>query len=169
MMTRILKVSFLVSLLALCAESAGQSGFSLPLKMLHVNQGFGWRIHPLTKAPDFHNGIDLKADFQPVFSIADGQVINANSNAVSGNFIVISHGKLLSHYAHLSRVLVSRQDSVFRGQLIGLSGNSGRTTGPHLHFALSFSGIELDALKFLYALAPSDAVSADFAKPDKSH
>jgi len=156
-MIRIAIAASMVLTVALSMESYGQHGFSRPLESLQVNQGFGWRLHPLTGLPDFHNGTDLKADFQPVFSIAAGRVLRVGANAISGNFIIIRHGKLQSHYAHLSRVLISNQDSVFQGQLLGLSGNSGRTTGPHLHFALSYCGIKIDAMAFLKALCPPDS------------
>ncbi|RYZ46266.1 MAG: M23 family metallopeptidase, partial [Sphingobacteriales bacterium] len=87
-----------------------------------------------------------------------GEVIRADANAVSGKFIVIRHGKFTSHYAHLSSLLVRNQDAVSRGQLIGLSGNSGRTTGPHLHFALSYANIKIDAIRFFTALIRPDTV-----------
>ncbi|RZM21933.1 MAG: M23 family metallopeptidase [Pedobacter sp.] len=156
MMGYLSTLSAVIVILGLAPRSFGQRYFTSPLNSLYMNQAFGWRIHPLNGALNFHDGVDLKADFEPVFSIADGEVVRVNINAVSGKFIVIRHGKLMSHYAHLSWIIVSSKDTVLRGQLIGLSGASGRTTGPHLHFALSYCGVKLDALKFLKAL---DAVN----------
>lgn len=87
-------------------------------------------------ASGHHTGIDFPvATGTPVHAAADGTVVTVSSSGSYGNQIVIRHGsKLYTQYAHLSQVSVSRGDTVTAGQEIGLSGNTGNSTGPHLHF-----------------------------------
>lgn len=129
-----------------------QTDRHLPLKALYLNQGFGWRKHPVTGRADFHRGVDFCASFEGVYSILAGRVLSAGQNAVSGKYLIISHGQVHSHYAHLSLFLTLPGDSVTSGQLIGISGDSGRVTGPHLHFAVSMQGMMINPVKFLFGI-----------------
>ena len=72
-----------------------------PLKSLVPTSGFGHRIHPITGEFKYHTGIDYKAFYEPVYNIADGKVIRAGYNNVSGNYLVIEHGLVSSVYCHL--------------------------------------------------------------------
>ena len=99
---------------------------------------FGWRNDPFTGLRSFHAALDISV---PVGSMvkasADGKVSATGYNAVYGNFLIISHGNdYQTMYAHLSRILVKNGASVSQGAIIARSGNSGRSTGPHLHFAV---------------------------------
>lgn len=85
-----------------------------------------------------HNGIDLKAYYEPVFAIADGLVKEASFGDKEGNYIVILHGGLESIYCHLSTILCKKGQSIKGGECIGISGNSGGSTGPHLHFGIKY-------------------------------
>ena len=100
-----------------------------------------------------HAGIDLRANYEAVFAFAEGIITKAGYDAYSGNFITILHSygkeKLTSVYAHLSSLNVKVGDVVQAGQIIGISGNTGYSTAPHLHFALKLDSKVLDPLPVL--------------------
>jgi hypothetical protein len=117
-----------------------------PIKNLTVTSAFG------NRQGDFHDGLDLRAAMStPIFSVSDGKVIYAGSRISGyGNMIVVKHEKELSTvYAHNQRLLVKKGDEVRRGELIAYSGNSGRSSGPHLHFEVRLG---VKAINPLYVL-----------------
>lgn len=120
----------------------------LPLKHLAVTSPYGFRVHPVTGRCAFHNGIDLRADQDTVFAIGPGRV-KAGYDPVSGLYITIDHGELQSGYAHLSQLLVLPGDSVTAGCPVAVSGASGRTTGPHLHFSLKYQHRYINPMLYL--------------------
>ncbi|BBB26838.1 M23 family metallopeptidase [Amphritea japonica] len=109
-----------------------------PIQGLRINDHFGMRMHPVRKKRVMHNGIDYKANIgTPVYATADGAVEYAGYNKSSGfgNLIILQHGLgFKTYYAHLSKLKVKSGSYVSKGQLIGLSGNTGTSTGPHLHY-----------------------------------
>lgn len=109
-----------------------------PVKKPVVSSGFGIRRHPVYKVRKFHTGIDMpKAKGTPVYAAGNGVVIRKGYNSGYGYFIEIEHaGGFYSFYAHLSRTLVSTGDSVQIGKYIACVGNSGLTTGCHLHYEI---------------------------------
>lgn len=109
-----------------------------PLKTLVPTSDFGNRIHPITGEFKYHTGIDYKAFYEPVYSIADGKVVKAGYNKISGNYLVIEHGAVSSIYCHLQEIYYSAGEFVQGGTIIAKSGNTGRSTGPHLHFGLKY-------------------------------
>lgn len=110
------------------------SAFSLPLRKVLVTSPKGTRIHPVNGKYAMHKGIDLRARYDSVFSIMDGVIDDVGYNTVSGLWIRILHpGNLISKYAHLSIIAVLRGELINSGEYIGLSGNTGLTTGSHLH------------------------------------
>jgi murein DD-endopeptidase MepM/ murein hydrolase activator NlpD len=117
----------------------------LPLRSA-VNSGFGMRPSPWTGAPEFHAGIDLAArPGTPVMAAATGTVRFAGAAAGYGTSVVLEHGHgIESRYGHLQSVSVARGQRVERGQLIGLSGNTGRSTAPHLHYEVPVDGRAVD-------------------------
>lgn len=127
--------------------------FSLPLSYITVTSLFGQRYHPILHYNKLHAGIDLRANDEPVFAFAKGLVTKAGYEAYSGNYIAILHGcgrdKLTSVYAHLSSFTVKTGEVVQAGQMIGISGNTGYSTAPHLHFALKLDNKVLDPLPVL--------------------
>ena len=144
-----------VSLLLLhAAELTAQNSpvVYLPLQKFHVNSYFGKRVHPLTGKADFHQGIDLAADCDPVLNIMDGRVKSIGFNPILGNYVRICHGEFQSIYAHLSHVLVKNGEQVEAGYPIGVTGATGRVTGEHLHFSISFQGRYLNPLLFLKSM-----------------
>jgi len=97
----------------------------------------GYRKHPVQGTSTWHAGIDLRAWYEPVYSVLDGTVERTGEDTRSGRWVRIRHARgLLSAYAHLDRIDVSPGQSVRAGQPIGISGNTGTGTGPHLHFRL---------------------------------
>jgi murein DD-endopeptidase MepM/ murein hydrolase activator NlpD len=102
------------------------------------SSGFGWRTDPFTGVRSYHAGLDLAAPSgTSVKASSDGRVSATGTTAVYGNFIIISHsGDYQTMYAHLSRILVKNGASVNQGEVIGRVGSTGRSTGPHLHFAV---------------------------------
>jgi murein DD-endopeptidase MepM/ murein hydrolase activator NlpD len=124
----------------------------LPLEILLVTSGFGPRIHPVLRKRDFHRGVDLRAKQSAVKAVISGRVSSSGYDPILGNYVCISHGKLESIYGHLSLAVVAPGEWLEAGRVIGISGNSGRTTAAHLHFALRYQGIFLDPIKFLLAI-----------------
>jgi len=102
------------------------------------SSGFGWRNDPFTGMRSFHAGLDISVPTgTPVKASADGKVSATGYNTVYGNFLIISHGNdYQTMYAHLSRILAKNGASVSQGTIIARSGNSGRSTGAHLHFSV---------------------------------
>ncbi len=106
-----------------------------------LSSDFGYRIDPFTHRRAFHDGMDYAAEpGLNIYSTGDGVVEMINSSKYGyGKEIVINHGfGYTSRYAHLLKILVEPGQTVKRGQLIGLLGNSGRSTGPHLHYGVDF-------------------------------
>lgn len=119
--------------------------------------GFGKRIDPFTGQLAMHEGIDFEVDSgTPVLSAAGGVVTFAGPHPQYGNLVEIDHGNELStRYAHLSKILVRTGEIVMRGHEIGLSGSTGRATGPHLHFEVRYKGVALNPDRFLKATDPT--------------
>jgi murein DD-endopeptidase MepM/ murein hydrolase activator NlpD len=113
--------------------------------------GFGMRMHPITHKMAFHEGLDLAPGWGArVVASQDGRVIFASIRAGYGRLIILDHGRgLTSWYAHLDEILVKPQQMVKRGDLIGKVGNTGRTTGPHLHFEVRLNGKPQNPLLYL--------------------
>lgn len=106
------------------------------------------RRHPILGRIMPHNGVDFAVKIgTPVIATGDGEVVNAKYSASAGNYIVLQHGKLYqTRFMHLSRIAVTVGKKVKRGDIIGYSGNTGRSTGPHLHFELLVSGKPVNAI-----------------------
>lgn len=118
-----------------------------------IASGFGWRIHPIYKVPKFHEGLDFTAPKgTEVFATADGTVVQADDNSSGyGNVIVIDHGfGYRTRYAHLSAFKVKAGEKVKRGQLIGLVGDTGLSTAPHLHYEVEKNGVKVDPINYFY-------------------
>jgi murein DD-endopeptidase MepM/ murein hydrolase activator NlpD len=117
----------------------GPIAVSLPLRRLMVTSPRGLRKHPVYGKTAMHNGIDLRAHYDSVFSIMEGIVVAIGHDHRSGLWIQVLHtGRLRSTYAHLSRSMVQIGQTVKSGECIGMSGNSGASTAPHLHFTLQW-------------------------------
>lgn len=127
------------------------SFMQLPLSKKIVTSGFGYRVSPITGKWKFHAGIDLAApEGTEVYACKQGKVKTAAYSDIYGNYIVLSHNNsTTSLYAHLSQILVQKNESVATGQKIGLTGTTGASTGPHLHFEVRENGTPMDPSKMI--------------------
>jgi murein DD-endopeptidase MepM/ murein hydrolase activator NlpD len=116
-----------------------------------VTDGFGRRPDPFTGRRAFHRGLDISARRgTPIVAPADGIVVFAGRNGGLGKTVRISHGfGFMSMYGHLDKMLVAPGDEVRRGDEIGLLGNSGRSTGPHLHYEVHVDGKSSNPLYYI--------------------
>jgi len=116
-----------------------------------ISSFFGKRVSPFGWRQEFHDGIDIAAPYGAEIQAAgNGRVIFAGYQAVYGYTVIIDHGYgITSQYSHNSRLLVKKGDHVVRGQVIGMVGNSGRSTGPHLHFGIKLNGEAVNPLNYL--------------------
>lgn len=108
-----------------------------PLRSIKVNSPYGMRRDPLNKqSRRMHSGLDLQARFEEVFSMLPGIVTAATYSTNGGYYVTVNHGVCVCSYLHLSRIQVRVGQHVKAGQVIAISGNTGkRTTGPHLHIS----------------------------------
>lgn len=104
----------------------------------NVTTSFGYRIHPVFRYKQFHAGIDIaNSQGTPVYATADGEVTFAGVSGHNGKLIRVDHiSGYQTRYAHLDRILVDAGDNVSKGQIIGLMGNTGVSTGSHLHYEI---------------------------------
>ncbi|MGH8672449.1 MAG: M23 family metallopeptidase [Burkholderiales bacterium] len=112
---------------------------------------FGWRIDPFNGRQAFHEGVDFTAPSgTPILAAAGGIVVYSDFHAGYGNMVEIDHGNgVTSRYGHASRRLVKAGDIIMRGQKIAEVGNSGRSSGPHLHFEVRHNGVAQNPSRYL--------------------
>ncbi len=124
---------------------------TLPIQGAGIGSGFGVRSDPIAGVNAMHEGVDFSAEVgTPVVSAAGGVVVEGSMHPQYGNLIEIDHGNGFStRYAHLSKINVRVGQLVKRGQLIAATGNTGRSTGPHLHFEVRFQGVAQNPARFL--------------------
>jgi len=116
-----------------------------------ITSKFGYRIHPISKKRDFHKGIDIANSLNTdIKASGSGIVTYSGWNGGYGKVIIVSHGYgYKSVYAHNNNNLVDVGDRVDKGQVIAKLGNTGKSTGPHLHFEVHYNGDQIDPLKVL--------------------
>jgi murein DD-endopeptidase MepM/ murein hydrolase activator NlpD len=116
-----------------------------------ITSSYGMRVHPITGSWEQHNGIDVRAPLRtPVFSAEKGTVIKTTELDNYGIIIIIEHrGGYETRYAHLDEIFVKEGDFVERGQMIARSGNTGLSTGPHLHFEIRRNGQPIDPVRLV--------------------
>ncbi|MEW5845204.1 MAG: M23 family metallopeptidase [Bacteroidota bacterium] len=116
-----------------------------------ITSPFGVRIHPTLGRPIKHNGIDFGSGRgAEVFAASSGKVVLAQYNGTYGNYIIIEHNNGTSSvYAHLERITVTRGNPVKKGEVIGYTGSTGRSSGPHLHYEVRIKGIPVDPKGYL--------------------
>jgi len=128
-------------------------GVSLPLHGWE-SSSFGRRLDPFTGLPSRHTGVDIAAAMgSPIRSGTDGVVVAARFDTMLGNYVEIRGQVGYSYvYGHMSRILIDVGTRVSRGALIGLVGETGYATGPHLHFEVRYKGVPLNPKEFLPGL-----------------
>lgn len=124
--------------------------------------GYGWRLHPIYKIMKFHTGMDFTAKIgTPIYATGNGTVARADdSERGYGNCIVINHGYgYQTLYGHMSRFAVRPGQKVNRGDIIGYVGNTGTSTGPHLHYEVIKNGDKVNPINYYY----NDLTPAEYA------
>jgi len=118
----------------------------------YYTKSFGMRLHPILGIYRPHQGIDIINDVgTPVYATADGTVQFAGRESGLGIIVAINHGYSASTiYGHLSKTLVRQGQSIRRGQLIALSGNTGLSTGPHLHYEVRVNGVAQNPIDYFF-------------------
>lgn len=122
-----------------------------PLPDAEVTSGYGYRVHPIFGDVRLHMGLDLSASSgTPIHASAGGTVVVAGPQGGYGNAVVVDHGGALATlYAHQSLIEVQVGDVVVTGDVVGLVGSTGNSTGPHLHFEVRVLGTPVDPLAYL--------------------
>jgi murein DD-endopeptidase MepM/ murein hydrolase activator NlpD len=116
-----------------------------------LSSGFGYRVSPFTGLREFHKGLDFAGrKGTEIIATADGVVSFVGRNGLYGKMIKINHGHgIISRYGHIQKALVKRGESVKRGDAIALMGNTGRSTGPHLHYEILLNGLPVNPKKYI--------------------
>ncbi|CAH1054456.1 peptidoglycan DD-metalloendopeptidase family protein [Paenibacillus pseudetheri] len=116
-----------------------------------ISSSFGYRTDPFRGLSAFHSGVDIAGNLgDPVYAASDGEVVTSEQMGARGKYIVIKHSNgLETWYMHLQAMNVSAGDKVNKGQKIGLLGNTGRSTGPHLHFQVVKQNKTVDPLDYV--------------------
>ncbi len=123
-----------------------------PLEYAYISSSFGKRRHPVKKRSIHHAGLDMVAHTgTPIYATADGVVeLVSRRKSGYGNMMLVAHAfGFKTRYAHLKSIEVKRGSYVRKGELIGYSGNSGTSTGPHLHYEVSYAGFPLNPKPFV--------------------
>lgn len=129
---------------------SSSSGFAFPVRYAGVSSKFGNRFHPVLKKYVLHTGVDLIAKFVPLRAARSGVVTFAGYMSGYGKIIIIKHDNgYETRYAHLSVISTKVGERVNQGDLIGKTGNSGRVTGPHLHFEIRINGVPKNPMNYL--------------------
>ena len=137
----------------------------MPLKSgITVTSPFGTRTHPIFGKTKMHNGADLRANFEKVYSVMDGVVTEAGWDSKGGgNYIKIRHSdSFVTAYLHLSSIYYKVGEYVKAGYIIAKSGNSGSSTGPHLHFSVTENGSYINPIRFLNDLIKANNLIATY-------
>jgi len=127
---------------------------TLPASLEFISSGFGYRVDPFTGGGAFHAGLDFRGPIgAPIRAAAAGTISFTGTKQGYGNCVEISHGnRLLTRYAHMSRIDASVGETVGPGKVIGAIGSTGRSTGPHLHFEVRIADRPVDPRPFLEAM-----------------
>ena len=139
------------------------SKVSMPLgRKMIITSPYGTRVHPVVKSITMHNGMDLKAEYENVYTVLDGIITESGWDPKGGGkFIKINHyNRFETAYLHLSEIYYQVGEKVHAGFIIAKSGNTGNSTGPHLHFAVRELGQTINPLTFLNDLIKANYLTA---------
>ncbi|MCB1498517.1 MAG: peptidoglycan DD-metalloendopeptidase family protein [Bauldia sp.] len=134
-------------------ETASGLPLTTPMSRGSITSRFGMRTDPFRRRPAMHTGIDFRAPTgQPARATAGGKIISAGYNRGYGNMVEIDHGNgLTTRFAHLSKIQVKKGQTVAKGDTVGQTGSTGRSTGPHLHYEIRVNGRAIDPMTFIRA------------------
>ena len=123
----------------------------VPKRLAKITSPFGLRIHPTLGRPIKHNGVDFGSGRgAEVYAASSGKVVLTEYNRSYGNYVIVEHQEGSSSvYAHLEKIIVSKGSRIKKGELIGYTGKTGRTSGPHLHYEVRIKGIPVDPSGYL--------------------
>lgn len=123
----------------------------LPVHNAKVQSNFGHRIDPFNGNVAFHGGIDMSAAYgEPIYTTGDGVVVEAGRRGAYGYAVDVDHGfGIVTRYGHMSEILVDKGDRVRKGDIVGLEGSTGRSTGPHLHYEVRYHDRPINPKNFL--------------------
>lgn len=130
----------------------GLGRIGLPLRRsIVMTSGYGYRIHPISKRWEFHHGIDLRAKVGTrVYAVKSGKVIFVGWNGGYGRLVIVRHANgFTTRYGHLYKIHVNHGQRVSKGTTVGLSGNTGYSTGPHLHFEIRYRGKSINPTAYV--------------------
>ena len=119
---------------------SGYPSITYPLKSIKVTSPYGYRRDPFTGKLSWHNGLDLRAKNEPAYAMMDGIVEKVGYDNRSGNYVTLRHGNYHVSYCHLSSIIVRKGEYVYPGIIVGVTGNTGRSTGSHLHITCKKDG-----------------------------
>ncbi len=145
-----------------------------PVDKLTFTSNFGVRSDPFRGTAAMHAGVDIPGALgTPIYATADGVISHAGRQGGYGNLVQINHGRgIETRYGHLSKILVADNTRVKRGQLIGLMGSTGRSTGSHLHYEVRVDGKAVNPIPFLqtgeYLASVQDRVQGGVGGPAKN-
>lgn len=128
-------------------------GICLPLDFMRQTSAFGTRQDPINRCTAFHDGIDLGCNGARVYAMLPGVVKEVRHGKHGyGNYVILKHGNIECLYGHLAATIVLEGDFVYAGTIVGISGNTGKSTAPHLHIRLRKDGRSIDPERFIAAL-----------------
>lgn len=136
------------------------SSITYPLKSIKVTSPYGYRCDPFTGKQSWHNGLDLRAKNEPAYAMMDGIVEKVGYDNRSGNYVTLKHGNYHVSYYHLSSIKVRKGEYVYPGIIVGVTGNTGRSTGSHLHLTCIKDGRSFNPTILLNLIEKSFALSA---------
>lgn len=117
----------------------------------YVSSSFGYRTSPFTGRKEFHKGLDIaQKQGTPIMATADGIISFSGKKGLLGNTVIIDHGYgFITRYGHAHKVLKKRGETVKRGEVIAHVGNSGRSTGPHVHYEIQINGVQVNPKRYV--------------------
>jgi len=139
---------------------SGYPSITYPLKSIKVTSPYGYRRDPITGKQSWHNGLDLRAKNEPAYSMMEGIVEKIGYDSRSGNYVTLRHGNYHVSYCHLYSIIVRKGERVFPGIIVGFTGNTGRSTGSHLHLTCKKDGKSFNPTILLNLIEKSFALSA---------
>ncbi len=124
----------------------------------HITDSFGARLDPFSGEGAFHTGVDVAADYgAPVHATADGMIVDAGQHTGYGRVVIVDHGfGLTTWYAHLSSYAAVAGTRIKRGEVIGYTGISGRSTGPHVHYEVRMNNAPVNPWRYMKAPSAGD-------------